>query len=182
MVHFVDHSVDEGIIPYYGKHGTKQFIRGKPIRFGFKLWCITSSEGYFLHAEPNCGVNTDFPDTGLGQGADVVLALIEKCEVKAGSTVTFDNLFTSLPLLDELTELGIRASGTLGQNCFHSAPVANKTTLVKEPRGSYDFAPNGKNLVVSWLYSKVVTSTTNYVTCNPVTDSPTVVNVGQETN
>ena len=26
-----DHSVDESMIPYYGKHGTKQFIRGKPI-------------------------------------------------------------------------------------------------------------------------------------------------------
>ena len=47
---FINHSVDESIIPYYGKHGTKQFIRGKPIRFGFKLWCITSSEGYLLHA------------------------------------------------------------------------------------------------------------------------------------
>ena len=57
------HSVDESIIPYYGKHGTKQFIRGKPIRFGFKLWCITSSEGYLFHAEPYCGVDTDLPDT-----------------------------------------------------------------------------------------------------------------------
>ena len=52
-------------------------------------------------------------DTSLGQGADVVLGLTEKCEVKAGSVVTFDNLFTSLPLLDELTELGIGAIGTL---------------------------------------------------------------------
>ena len=68
---FANHSVDESIIPYYGKHGTKQFIRGKPIRFGFKLWCITSSEGYLLHAEPYCEVDTDLPDTGLGQGADL---------------------------------------------------------------------------------------------------------------
>ena len=58
-------------------------------------------------------MDTDFPDTDLGQGGDVVLGLIEKCEVKAGSTVTFDNLFTSLLLLDELTELGIGALGTL---------------------------------------------------------------------
>ena len=100
---FVNHSVDKSIIPYYWKHGTKHFIRGKPIRFGFKLWCITSSEGYLLHAEPYCGIDTDLPDTGLGQGADVVLGLIEKCEAKAGSNVTFENLFTSLPLLDELT-------------------------------------------------------------------------------
>ena len=110
---FVSHSVDESIIPYYGKHGTKQFIRGKPIRFGFKLWCITSSEGYLLHAETYCGVGTDLPDTGLGQGANVVLGLFEKCQVKAGSTVTFHNMFTSLPLLDELTELQIGALDTL---------------------------------------------------------------------
>ena len=36
-----------------------------------------------------------------------MLGLIEKCEVKVGSTVTFENLFTSLLLLDELTVLGI---------------------------------------------------------------------------
>ena len=97
-----------------------------------------------------------------------MLSLIEKCEVKAGSVVTFDNLFTSLPLLDELTELGIGAYGTLRQNCFHGAPVANKTTLAKNPRGSYDFATDGKNLVESWLDNKVVTCSTNCVTCNSV--------------
>ena len=43
-----------------------------------------------------------------------------------------------------------------------------KTTLAKKPRGSYDFATDGKNLVVSWLDNKVVTCATNYVTCNPV--------------
>ena len=45
---FVNQSVDESVIPYYGKHCTKQFIRGNPIRFGFKLWCIISSERYLL--------------------------------------------------------------------------------------------------------------------------------------
>ena len=93
-----------------------------PLGLGFKLWCIISSEGYLLHAEPFCGVDTDLPDTGLGQGADGVLGLIEKCKVKAGSAATFDNLFTSLPLLDELTELGIGALGTLRQNRFHWRP------------------------------------------------------------
>ena len=149
---FVNDSVDES----------------KPIRFGFKLWGITSCEGYLLHAELYCGVDTDLPDTGLGQGADVVLGLIEKCEVKSGSTVTFDNLFTSLLLLAELTELGTGALGTLRQNCFHGAVIANKTTLAKKPRGYYDFATDGKNLVVSWLNNEVVTCSTNYVTCNPV--------------
>ena len=90
-----------------------------------------------------------------------MLGLIDKFEVKAGSTVKFDNLFTSLPLLDEVTELRIDALGTLWQNNFHGAPVANKTTLAKKHRASYDFATNGKNLVVSWLVNKAVTCATN---------------------
>ena len=97
-----------------------------------------------------------------------MLGLIEKCEVKAGPTVTFDNLFTSLLLLDKPTELGIGTLDSLQQNCFPGAPVANKTTLAKKPRGSYNFATNGKNLVVSSLDNKVVTCATKYINCNPV--------------
>ena len=48
-------SVDESMIPYYGRHGTKQFNRGKPVQLGFKLWYLCSSDGYFLHAEPYFG-------------------------------------------------------------------------------------------------------------------------------
>ena len=144
------------------------FIRGKPIRFGFKLWCIISCEKYRLHAEPYCGVDTDLQDTGLGQGADVVLGLIEKCEVKAGSTLSFDNLLTSLPWLDDLHELGVGALITLRLNRFHGATAANKTTLAKKLRGSHDFATYVKNLVLSWLDNKVVACTTNYITCDPV--------------
>ena len=75
---------------------------------------------------PCCRVEFHLPDTGLGQGADVVLGFVEKCEVKAGSAVTFDNLFTSLPLSDELAERGIGTLGTLPHSRFHGTPVANK--------------------------------------------------------
>ena len=71
-------------------------------------------------------------------------------------------------MLDELIELGIGAPGAVSQNYFHGTPVANKITLAKKPIGSYDFATDGKNLVVSCLDNKVVTCATNYVTCNPV--------------
>jgi len=33
-----DLDVDKAMIPYFGRHFAKQFIRGKPIRFGFKTW------------------------------------------------------------------------------------------------------------------------------------------------
>ncbi len=30
-------SVDEVMIPYFGSHSSKQFIYGKPIRYGYKV-------------------------------------------------------------------------------------------------------------------------------------------------
>lgn len=53
---------------------------------------------------PYCGGDTNLQNTRLGQGPDVVFSLIDKFKfkLKQGSTVTMDNLFTSLPLLDKL--------------------------------------------------------------------------------
>lgn len=41
-------SVDESMIPYYGHHSTKQYIHGKPIRFGFKNWSLCKRLGYLI--------------------------------------------------------------------------------------------------------------------------------------
>ena len=165
-----NYSIDESMIPYYGKHGTKQFIRGKPIRFGFKLWCLASSDGYLFHAEPYCGSDTKLRDTGLGQGGDVVLSLIEKCNLQSGSCVTFDNLFTSLPLLDMLSELGIGGLGTIRPNRLQNAAVASKQVMKKTTRGSYDCAVDDHgNAVVVWHDAAIVTCASNYAASQPVT-------------
>ena len=62
----------------------------------------------------------------------------------------------------ELSELGIDALGTLWENRFHGTPAANKTTLAKKPRGSFDFATARKNLVVSWLGDLLLVVTTMF--------------------
>ena len=38
--------VDESMVPYYGRHSGKMFLKGKPIRFGYKVWCCCTREGY----------------------------------------------------------------------------------------------------------------------------------------
>ena len=41
-------SVDEIMVPYYGRHANKQYICGKPVRFGFKLWgACTSNDALY---------------------------------------------------------------------------------------------------------------------------------------
>jgi len=41
-------SFDESMVAYYGRHGCKQFIRGKPIRFGLKNVCLCMPLGYLI--------------------------------------------------------------------------------------------------------------------------------------
>ena len=44
-----DVSIDEFIIPYFGKHWAKMLIGGKLIRFGYKIFALCGSNGYPYH-------------------------------------------------------------------------------------------------------------------------------------
>ena len=66
-------------------------------------------------------------------GCTCCVGLIEKCEVKAGSTVTFENLFTSLPLLDELTKFGVFKHIQVGIDVFKTS-----SGRLKKVTTSYD--------------------------------------------
>lgn len=48
-------SIDEQMVPYFGRHSAKMFIKGKPVRFGFKIWCLCSSNGYLYQFQPYGG-------------------------------------------------------------------------------------------------------------------------------
>ena len=56
------------------------------------------------------------PETKLGEGSDVAFGMIEKCDLTKGSTVTIDNLFTTLPILDKLTDMGMYKVDTVREN------------------------------------------------------------------
>ena len=71
-----DLSVDESMVPYYGRHSAKQYIRGKPIRFGYKVWSINTSLGYCVQLDPYQGAGTIIPELGLGGSVVVKLSLI----------------------------------------------------------------------------------------------------------
>ena len=44
------------MFPYFGKHGSKQYIHGKPIKFGYKMWVIATLGGYVIQFYPYHGV------------------------------------------------------------------------------------------------------------------------------
>ena len=41
-----DLSIDESMVPYFGRHSAKMFICGKPIHLGYTVWSISGSDGY----------------------------------------------------------------------------------------------------------------------------------------
>ena len=55
-----------------------------------------------------------------------MLDLVEKGGLSNGFSVTFDNLFTSFSLLDELSKGGIGDLDTIWQNCLERAAVSSK--------------------------------------------------------
>lgn len=120
-------SIDESKIPYYGRHFAKQYIKGKPIRFGYKNWALCSSTGYMYAFDVYVGKSHDDSHSKeLGAGGDVVMKLLGKANVPSnlGYKVFFDNYFTSYRLIDHLSSKGICATGTVRENRLLNCPLA----------------------------------------------------------
>ena len=140
-------SVDESMIPYFGHHGAKQYIHGKPIKFGYKMWVIATRLGYAVQFTPYQGAGTT--DKDLGLGGSVVCSLTKDLPKHDGSFyhIVFDNLFTSPRLLRLLANQGMAATGTLRPNRTEGAPLRSPEIMKKEPRGAYDVILDQKSAV-----------------------------------
>ena len=127
-------SIDESMVPYYGRQSAKQFICGKPIRFGYKMSVLTTTLGYVVQIELYQGAQVQQTQyEGLGMGGSVVMDLISELHEEVGNSfhLTFDNFVTSLTLVDCLTAKQIACTGTIRAN-----RVENE--MKKLPIGSFD--------------------------------------------
>ena len=149
-------SVDESMIPYYGKHYAKQFICSKPIRFGFKNWALCTSSGYMMAFDIYVGKQSQYVKH-IGLGGTVVLNLLSKIdEQTSGYKVFFDNFFTSFHLISILVENGVSASGTVRANRLYNCPLPKKEVACKKIRGTIEFRNNKDFSVTQWTDNNVV--------------------------
>lgn len=162
--------IDEMIVKYYGHHGLKQFIRGKPIRFGFKLWALCSSDGYVYSFYLYQGKERNIPNK-IPMGFRVVMELMDKIDDPRGKELYFDNLFTSLSLLVSLRDMGVKASGTIRANRTKGAPFESDKALKKE-RGlhSTQFDSVNQLMMVKWNDNSMVHIATNFSSVQPFVD------------
>ena len=162
-------SIDESMVPYFGKNSMKQFIRGKLIRFGFKLWAMCSSDGFPYHVSIYSGKD---PEAVGPLGERVVTKMVDVLEQNSllnTRHIFFDNFFTSYRLLFALRERGVRATGTIRENRTggaHKVLMAS-SELKKKQRGYFDSVCDGRICVVKWMDNSTVCIASNSLTHEP---------------
>lgn len=167
-------SIDEAMLPYYGRHSSKQRIVGKPVRMGYKMWVLATSGGYVVQFEPYVGAKrvgskrSSAEKWGLGES--VVLDLLEELPRNVSYHIFIDNFFTSFRLLDQLANNNIQATGVVRSNRLGSCTVESGKTLEKQKRGFFTQRTDQSNVltVVGWNDNRAVYVASNAIGSRPV--------------
>jgi hypothetical protein len=147
-------SIYEQIIPILGHYHHRQYVRNKPRPVGLKNFVITTSKGMVLDFEIYQGQNTPLGDRTLGLGPAVVLRLSKT--ISENSVLFFYRYFTTLPLLDRLNQIGLKATDTIMNNRLKNIHFAEDKKFNGEKWEELSRAD--KNTVaIKWKDSKCVT-------------------------
>ena len=167
-------SIDEMMIPYKGKFGNiRQYVKGKPHPWGFKVWCRCSPSGLLHDFEVYQGRVEGRKKSEYGVGGSAVLKLCETLEKHAQYKIYADNFFTSIKLIEKLSADGFLYAGTVRQNCLGKAlksKLLPEKDLSRNGRGSYDVRVESTRSIVClrWLDTRAVTMLSNYAGAEPM--------------
>ena len=161
-----DLSIDERMVPYFGRHSAKMFIRSKPIRFGYKNWVLASSDGYLNKLETYTRTCIT-KDSSKPLGPQVVSDLLSIVEKSACHCVYFDNFFTSYLLLQDLHEKGFKALETISKNRTMKCPLRPSKSVEKEKREFFDYRSDECVSIVQWKDNKVIHMDSNFSNIEP---------------
>ena len=152
-------SIDESMVPCYGRHYCKQFILAKPVRFGYRLYVLASATGLPCNVEIYAGKSEN--DTGEPLATSVVKSTPEVCEGPSNHSLYFDNFFSSYQLLSELDKKGFRVTGTMRKDRAMKCPLIDMNEMKRKERGSYGYRRDEQIEIVQWNNNSVVTLESN---------------------
>ena len=85
-----EQSIDEHMVKFKGRSGMKQYIKLKPIKWGFKFWFRRLSKSGYLYQMDTYLGRKQTPEFNLGLGNELVLQLTKDLE-QSFCTVYFGN-------------------------------------------------------------------------------------------
>ena len=146
--------VDESMIPFKGRSALKQYMPLKPIKRGYKVWCIADAKtGYVLKFEIYTGKQADADATpgDYGLGERVVLNLVDNLD-QSIQVIAFDNFFTTITLMEELLRKGFHAIGTSHRGL---PPMLKEKS--KLDRGQHLYKTKNQIAAIKWQDKRPVT-------------------------
>jgi len=120
------------------------FIKGKPVRFGFKLRYLTSENGYLYNFLTYGGAFTKRVE-GLPLDLKIVLSLLKIVDQPKFHKIFFDSFFTSYKLLLTSKEKHFFATGTVRGNQTGNCNLKPLKLMAVEPIGTFDFTFDSEN-------------------------------------
>lgn len=162
-------SIDEVMVAYKGTRAgnLRQYIANKPDKFGYKLFCRASIDG-FIHDLIMYQGNTTFSShpVDLTEEEDkqllsskLVIALAKTLKHPTNSAIYADNYFTSIQLVEFLRDkFQCRYVGTARPNRIGKPPLMSKKDMEKKatPRGKHDYVSCNGVLAMCWKDNKQV--------------------------
>ncbi len=164
-------SIDKSMISYFGQYQTKQFIWGKPVRWGYKAWVAADLDGYVFDISVYQGKGGANAAYGIGVKVVLdVLNFIEKYYPTKKLSLYYDNFFTSLKLIEKIKNMGHDATGTLRKNRIEKCPFTNPAKFMKLPRGSEEHYCDAESGIIAarWHDNDIVTIASSEYGVSPV--------------
>ena len=145
-------SIDERMIKFKGHNIMRQYIRNKPVKWGFKMWMRCGSiSGYTYQMDMYTGKKTR-AEVGLGE--NVVLDLSSSL-IGSGCHIFMDNFFTSPKLLQILHYHGLGGTGTVRQNRSGLPQTKQDRNMKKGEVQSFQSTDQKVNFI-KWMDTKAV--------------------------
>ena len=144
---------DETMVGFQGRFGPKQYMPGKPTKYGIKAFTLASSEhGYMLNILFYTGADTlaesDPSYATLPQPARIILHLMQPY-LNRGHHVYTDRYYSSVPLAQALLDKGTSFTGTMVKNRVDLPDVVRGSSFSLRGDETWAFR-SGSLLCVAW--------------------------------
>ena len=153
-----------------------QFLNGKSVRIGYKIWCGATTEGYLVWFEPHQEEATLMagkdPDLGFGGNLVMNFADVLLARGQYPYHLCFDGFFTSVTLVSALKKKGVRATGTIRESRTEKCPLMSAEHMKTMKKGYCDFRveENDEIILCRWHGNGIISLCSNAVGIEPVNE------------
>ena len=167
-------SVDEQIVPFKGRSSLKQYNLQKPMKWGYKVFCLAGASGILYDFEIYTGASSQCSELlDIGQSGNVVLRLARIIPDHVNHKIYFDNWFTSSELLLCLEKRQIYSIGTVRANRVPNNKMPFDTEMKKKGRGlnvkKYGTIEEKTLIFIKWQDNKAVNILSSFMGAYPET-------------